>query len=391
VARDRRVIGVRATSYSDGRRAQARSATPHRKTPAMLRSIVTALFVLAPAAALSHASRTAQAPQQEATLKPGDPAPALAIEKWIKGKPVEKFEPGHVYVVEFWATWCTPCIASMPHISKLQKDYAGRATIIGTNIWERPYDDKTLATIEEFVANQSDRMAYTVAYDGPGKVTDKAYMAAAGRSGIPSAFIVDQQGRIAWMGHPAAMDFALHEIVEGKWDLATGPEREKQIYERLKAVRTMLKPDPAGAQTEFDKFAKEFPYIAKHQDDLKLELLKVAGKWDEVYVVWNQRYETALKHKDANALNAIAWGIVDPTLTIERRDLDLALRAAQSAVEFSHSKSAAMLDTLARVHATKGDYAKAIEIQTLAVETASDRARSPLQQALDAYKAKAAQ
>jgi thiol-disulfide isomerase/thioredoxin len=357
----------------------------------MLRSIAAALFVLAPAAALAHANTSVQAPQKEATLKPGDPAPALVIEKWLKGKPVEKFEPGHVYVVEFWATWCGPCIASMPHISKLQKDYAGRATIIGTNIWEKKYDDTTLAAIEGFVANQSGRMEYTVAYDGPSKLTDKNYMAAAGRNGIPSAFIVDQQGRIAWMGHPASMDFALHEIVEGKWDLATGPEREKQIFERLKAVRTMLKPDPAGAQTAFDKFAEEFPYIAKHQDELKLELLKVAGKWDEVYVVWNQRYEAAIKYKDANALNAIAWGIVDPTSTIERRDLDLALRAAQSAVEFSKSKNAMILDTLARVHATRGDLTKAIEVQTLAVETANEKARPPLQQTLDAYKAKAAQ
>lgn len=39
-------------------------------------------------------------------LKPGDPAPALKIDKWVKGQPVEAFEKGKVYVVEFWATWC---------------------------------------------------------------------------------------------------------------------------------------------------------------------------------------------------------------------------------------------------------------------------------------------
>ena len=55
-------------------------------------------------------------PNSQSTLKPGDPAPALKVGKWIKGGPVEKLESGQVYVVEFWATWCEPCRAEMPAI-----------------------------------------------------------------------------------------------------------------------------------------------------------------------------------------------------------------------------------------------------------------------------------
>jgi thiol-disulfide isomerase/thioredoxin len=40
------------------------------------------------------------------TLKVGDKAPALVVEKWLKGRPVPRFERGRLYVVEFWATWC---------------------------------------------------------------------------------------------------------------------------------------------------------------------------------------------------------------------------------------------------------------------------------------------
>ena len=58
-------------------------------------------------------------------------APALDIEHWIQDgngffKPVKKFEAGKVYVIEFWATWCGPCIASMPHLAELQNKYRGR-------------------------------------------------------------------------------------------------------------------------------------------------------------------------------------------------------------------------------------------------------------------------
>ena len=35
----------------------------------------------------------------------GDEAPAVDIGHWLKGAEVEKFEPGKIYVLEFWATW----------------------------------------------------------------------------------------------------------------------------------------------------------------------------------------------------------------------------------------------------------------------------------------------
>ena len=46
---------------------------------------------------------SASAAAQE--LKPGDPAPPLAITEWIQGEPVAGFEKGKIYLLEFWATW----------------------------------------------------------------------------------------------------------------------------------------------------------------------------------------------------------------------------------------------------------------------------------------------
>jgi thiol-disulfide isomerase/thioredoxin len=155
--------------------------------------------------------------QQKApvTLKVGDPAPPLVADKWVKGKPVQKLEKGKVYVLEFWATWCGPCIAAIPHVTELQKKYADQGlTVIGMNIWEND-----VAAVEPFVKKMGDKMDYAVATDvvpqgeRRGKMA-QTWMAAAGRNGIPCSFIVDRDGKIAWIGHPMAMDEPLKKVIE---------------------------------------------------------------------------------------------------------------------------------------------------------------------------------
>ena len=56
-------------------------------------------------------------------------------------------------------------------------------------------------------------------------------MKAAGQDGVPTAFIIDKGGRIAWIGHPMSMDEPLEQIVNGMWDLRAARARSRKEFE----------------------------------------------------------------------------------------------------------------------------------------------------------------
>jgi thiol-disulfide isomerase/thioredoxin len=317
-----------------------------------------ALLAGAPAMAQEAKPKPERAPGVEvervAELMVGDRAPELAIGEWVKGEPVTGFEEGRVYVVECWATWCGPCIAGMPHLSELQEEYKDKGvTIIGVNIWDDP------AKVKPFMEDRGgdEKMQYKVAIEEKiegedveyGRVA-KEWMKAAGRNGIPSAFIVDQKGYVAWVGHPGSMDHALEQVVAGTWDIA--------------------------------KAAKA--YVAEQQMEAKFEKLQelcAGGEYDQAAKL-AEELVSGPAWESAMALNGIAWPFVDPDADVENRHTDLAIKAAERAAELSGQKEPAILDTLAWAYYHAGQKDKAVEIETKAVSLAPSSQKAMYEAAL---------
>ena len=347
-------------------------------------------FALTAAALITSASMSLAGPVQQPaaqapTLKAGAPAPALTVEKWVKGTPVANFEKGKIYVIEFWATWCGPCIASMPHVSALQRKYKDKGlTIIGLTSVDK---NNSLAAVEKMVADKGDGMDYTVAWDVE-RTTNSAYMKAAGRGGIPCSFLIDGQGRIAYIGHPQFLDEPLAGVLAGTWDSVKQAEPYEALQTAYWAARGKAKRDPKGTLAYILEFEKQHPALEHLVTQVKFDAGLAAGDFDAAYAAAGTLVDQALAAKDVSALNQLAWTIVDPEVKLERRDLELALRAAQKGAEFSEEKDAAVLDTLARVWAWKGDYKKALEIETKAAALNDARFKDDIEKALAEYKAK---
>jgi len=315
----------------------------------------------------------------------GDPAPPIAVSKWVKGDKVEKFEKGQLYVVEYWATWCGPCIVSIPHLSELQKKYKD-VTFIGVSVFENDQ-----SKVEPFVKEMGDKMAYRVAMDevpdggnrGDGKMAT-GWMKAAEEGGIPTAFIVNKEGKIAWIGHPMQMDKPLDKIVSGDWDLQAAASKrleekaaERKMGELSRELGSLMrnKVKNAKAIVELvDKAIADAPALEANLGALKFEAL-MNGDDKDAATTYGAKLVDKVCNDNAMALNSIAWGIVDPDAKIDanKRDYKLALRAAQRANELTKGENFAILDTLAVATFETGDVAKALELEEKAVKLSTQK------------------
>ena len=288
--------------------------------------------------------------------KLGDPARPLALSKTVKGDPVDLAagKGKQVYVVEFWATWCPPCRESIPHLTDLQKRFKDKGVVfVGIS-------DETEAKVKPFVEKMGSKMDYVVALDSSRK-TSEAYMGAYGQNGIPTAFIVDKQGRVAWVGHPMdGLDTAIEGIVAGTYDMVAAQKefdgRAARAAKMQELNESFMKYMQAAAKPD----AKDLPTLGK-------SLLDLAGE-------------------DPQILNAIAWNVLTAP-NIKTRDTGFALDVAKAAVSASKEKNPAILDTYARALFDNGKKAEAIAQQKKAIDLAPEAQKAEMKTTLGKYEA----
>ncbi|MGV3615396.1 MAG: redoxin domain-containing protein [Fimbriimonas sp.] len=230
----------------------------------MTNSLVRFRLVAAVGMALAIGSAQAQTSTRK-YLNIGDPAPAISSAKWLKGTPIKGYQKGHVYVVEFWATWCGPCKESIPHLTAMAKKYAGKASIAGINIWESndPTDTKFMTKVESFVKDQGDKMDYIIGADGSDRKIADAWMKAADEGGIPTSFIVGKDGKLAWIGHPMNLEKVLSEVVDDKFDVAAARARRATDVEVTRPIREAIAAkDWRGAIKRIDAAIEKKPQSA---------------------------------------------------------------------------------------------------------------------------------
>ena len=118
------------------------------------------------------------------------PAPNFVLED-ISGRHLSLNDvKGKIVIVDFWATWCGPCLNSIPELVDLQEKYKAKGlVVVGISV-----DDEKVSKGELIAFKEKMRINYPIL-----RANDKVYVDYFGRTSgfsIPTLFVIDREGKV---------------------------------------------------------------------------------------------------------------------------------------------------------------------------------------------------
>lgn len=173
---------------SGGEQAGAGGSSPVRRgdepsSGGPLGWAVGAIAVVAAVAIIMNAIAEQQARQDR---NAGQPAPAFALRRLEGGTVTLDQHRGKVVVLDFWATWCPPCVEEMPHLVKVVKELEPQVAFVAIN-QDDPGAD---ALVQRFATETTPGLSPYVAF------ADSEVVERYGISQLPTMVLVDREGKI---------------------------------------------------------------------------------------------------------------------------------------------------------------------------------------------------
>jgi thiol-disulfide isomerase/thioredoxin len=151
----------------------------------------------------------------QADVAVGD-KPELSFKDFLTKKSVDLASlKGKIVVVDFWATWCGPCMGEASHMVAVNAKYAGKGVqFLGISLDEDPSALKTVIAAKNFT--------WPMSYEGQG--WDGSLPKKWGVTGIPQTFIIGPDGDVLWRGHPAMLDQPLADAFKNHPPVLVDPK-----------------------------------------------------------------------------------------------------------------------------------------------------------------------
>jgi thiol-disulfide isomerase/thioredoxin len=315
----------------------------------------------------------------------GDKAPAVKVAKWMTQAPPTlpggKDSDKNFFLVEFWATWCPPCLKSIPHLAELHRKYGKDGLVI------LGVSNEESETIDGFLKRKTkgqtiDMPYYVGADDEMG--TTNGWME--GIQGIPHAFLVNKSGNVVWTGNPLdpGMNGVIEKVLSGKYDVDTA-KKQAARDKRFGELSTQLK--PAFQARDKDKLFKVLD-----------EMISLKPTEVQPWMVKRQMYtefempeklpslEADMEKAFANSSSAL-MELVNLELgrDLDERNPQLLYRTAARAAKLSNDKDPDAYELLGRVQCEFGMLDAAIATQKKAISLASDDDKKHLEKVLAYY------
>ena len=136
----------------------------------------------------------------------GKPMPPLQLAHWINGAVTPADMKGKVVVIDIFATWCSPCIAAIPHNNQLYEAHKADGLLIVGVCTSDDGQDKLPDLAKE------KKIAYPVAQDPDSKTADAYHV-----QGMPTVVVVDRKGIVRAAGlSPQGMETVVDKLLAEK-------------------------------------------------------------------------------------------------------------------------------------------------------------------------------
>jgi len=120
----------------------------------------------------------------------------VKIRKMLSETEINQYQSSHLVLIDFWATWCAPCINIGKQLEVTQETFKDHLSIISLSNESEP-------VVQKFIDKHHPKL--TIALDNDNRTFDFYQV----NRSLPYAVLLDQRGRTLWQGHPADLSNAM--------------------------------------------------------------------------------------------------------------------------------------------------------------------------------------
>jgi len=180
-----------------------------------------------------------------AQLKVGQDAPQIVITNWLKNVPKSRALAGKFIVIDFWATWCAPCLETVPHFNQMVKEHKSNPNLVFLALTDEKVS-KVMPLLKRIPFG-------AIVVTDTSRQTSYSFKA----STIPFCVIIDNKNKIRWFGHSGSLNSEIIKNILAGTQVGTEKKQEKsqsddvdKLYNELDDRYTVYFED-AGIQEYF--------------------------------------------------------------------------------------------------------------------------------------------
>ena len=174
----------------------------------------------------------------------------IKINRWIHKPSQEKLEMPLMYV-DFWATWCAPCISSMPHTQALEERF-------GSEVLFLYISDEPENKIKAFMSRKN--YHFYTANDAAHYNYEQFNIKT-----IPAAMLLNPKGKIIWQGKPWELDERLLKKFIAKYGQKKGRSNRIELQKQTKLKKTEKYTTENKFSLKYKSFDYDIPFKSSHE------------------------------------------------------------------------------------------------------------------------------